>query len=186
MINIFFILIFIFLYLQLSRFLFYMSDEPFKLKDYIRNWLYLTCAVENHLAYYPEKLVKYVNLTNLPKNAMFKLTYNNLRLMVYFSFRSSFTQPGSHIDSYFETKYPWNRRYYVNYELDLDRDNYFQNVDFLSKTFFVNGYGYFRWCSFLFCDSQTFIVNNKFKWFIIYIITVVFTEIILPYSINFI
>ena len=77
-----------------------MSDETFKLEDYKRNWLYLTEAVEGHLNYYPKKLYKYVNLSNLPKNAMFKLTYNNFRLMVYFSFRSSFTQPGSHIELY--------------------------------------------------------------------------------------
>ena len=162
-----------------------MSDETFKLEDYKRNWLYLTEAVEGHLNYYPKKLYKYVNLSNLPKNAMFKLTYNNFRLMVYFSFRSSFTQPGSHIESYSQTKYPWNRRYYVNYDLQIDRDNYFRNVNFLSKSFFVNGYGYFRWYSFLFCDSQTFIINNKCKWFIIYIITLVFTEKILPYAIIF-
>ena len=95
MISIFFILIFIFLLLQISRFLFYLSDETFKLTDYIKNWLYLTETIEKHLGYYPRTLFEYVNLKNLPKNAMFKLTYNNLRLMVYFSFRSSFTLSGS-------------------------------------------------------------------------------------------
>ena len=103
---------------------------------------------------------------------MFKLTYNNLRLMLFFSFRSSFKLLTSGVDSQFETKYPWNRRYYTNWSLDIARDNHFRNVDFLSKAYFVNGSGYFRWYSFLFADSQKFIKNNKCKWlaFFIFII----------------
>ena len=111
---------------------------------------------------------------------MFKLTYNNLRLMLFFSFRDCLRWSGTYFGPEFETKYPWNRRYYINSSLDIDRDNHFRNVDFLSKAYFVNGSGYFRWYSFLFADSQKFIENNKCKWLAIFILFVLSTEIIIP------
>ena len=129
---------------------------------------------------YPRKLVEYVNFYNLPKNGMFKLTYNNIKLMLYFSFRDCFSYSGSSIGLEFESHLPWARNYYTRASLDLAKHNHFRNVNYFSTSFFVNGFGFFRWHSFLFNDSQTFVINNKSKWLVLFVLVIIITDFILP------